>query len=318
MRAITWSFQRKPFRRVPLTVTTLQQANDDQARTALSIRQLAIDAFELCYNMRGCGWNWSTGLRIPPETRPTSSTTAFVLTVLASLTIHMVIWDCFQYSVQWFAPLTLGSAKGGTIYDLSMPFAQQYLRSSAITLLTILSIYCAIQIAYDFATLIGIVVFCQHISSYPPVFKNPWFATSLCEFWAECWHQSFRYSFIFIGGKPMAWLMGRIGGILGTFFISAVLHDFGLWGMGNGSDFPRMASFFMMMAVGIIMEHAFKRFAGRKVGGFLGWMWMSIWALAWAHLVVEAWALRGLMGSALMPCSVRPTFRIFGPLPGFC
>jgi Membrane bound O-acyl transferase family len=319
MRVIIGSFERKPFRRVTVTTSQLQVELeldvDSQARTPPSTIQIAFDAFELSLNLRGCGWNWSAGVKIPPETRPTSSTGAFNILTFTSLILHLVVFDVFHYSIQWFAPLTIGSANGGSIFDPSMPYAQRYLRSSAITFLSGLTIYCAIQVGYHMCTLLGVLVFRQHISQWPPIFKDPWFATSLNELWAERWHQLFRHNFISLGGKPMAWLMGRTGGILGSFFMSGLFHHFGLWGMGNGSDFPRVVGFFMMMGIGTIMEHTFKMFTGHRVGGFFGWMWMFIWGLGWAHILVEAWATRGLIGSAFIPDPLRPSFNIFGPLP---
>jgi Membrane bound O-acyl transferase family len=313
MRVIVWSFQQKPLRRV--TVTTSQLEVDEHSRTPPSTLQIASDAFELMLNLRGCGWNWSTGVKIPSETRPTTSALGFIMLTFISLIVHLLMFDILHYSVQWFAPLTLGSAKGGSIFDPSMPFLQQYVRSSTITLLSCLTVYCGIQSGYYICTLLGVLVFRQHASQWPPIFKHPWLATSLTELWAERWHQLFRHNFVSVGGKPMAWLMGRNGGVLGSFFMSGVFHHFGLWGMGNGSDFLRVVGFFTMMGIGTIMEHTLKRITGQKVGGFIGWIWVFTWGLGWAHMLVEAWATRGLVGSAFIPCSLRPSFNIFGPLP---
>jgi hypothetical protein len=309
MRSMVWSFQRKPFRRVTTSDV------DDDTQTPPSIKRAAIDAFDLTLNMRGCGWNWPKGIKIPVETRPTSSTTAFVKATFTSLALHCVGFDALHYSVQWFAPLTIGSAKGGTIFDSSLPFMHRYLRSSTITALAGLAVYCAVQIGYHLCTLIGILVFRQHFSSWPPIFKDPWFSRSLTELWAKCWHQLFRDIFISLGGKPMARLTGRAGGVLGAFLVSGVMHYIGLWGMGNGSDFPRVVGSFVMMGIGIIMEHTFMMFTGQRVGGFFGWIWTWMWTIGWGHMLVEAWAMHGLVGSAFFPLSARPAFYAFGSLP---
>jgi hypothetical protein len=163
--------------------------------------------------------------------------------------------------------------------------------------------------------MLGILVFRQHISLWPPAFRDPWFATSLSDLWAERWHQLFRDNFISLGGKPMAMVMGRTSGILGAFFVSGVFHYMGLWGMGNGSDFPRIVGFFVMMGVGTTMERTWRMFTGQRVGGFFGRIWMWIWVVGWGHMLVEAWAMHGLMGSAFLPCSLRPAYNVFGPLP---
>ena len=318
MRVIVWSFQQKPFRRVTVSSSKspVRVDLDDHVRTSglTNAIQVANDALELCFNLRGCGWDWSNGLKIPPETRPTSSTAAFILPTFISLILNILIFDVVHYFIQWHAPLTIGSPKGGTIFDHAIPFVQRYLRSSVITVCTGLAVYCVIQIAYDACTLLGILVFRQHTSHWPPIFRDPWFSPSLSELWAERWHQFFRHNFISLGGKPMTMLMGRAGGILGIFFVSGLLHYIGLWGMGNGSDFPRMVGFFMMMGVGIIMEHTWKAFTGQKVRGFLGCVWVWIWVLGWAHMLVEAWAVRGVMAATFFPSAYRPAFNIFGPL----
>jgi len=309
MRSIVWSFQRKPFRRV----TTVDVDDDTQAPP--NFKQVAIDAADLTLNMRGCGWNWPIGIKIPLETRPTSSTTAFVTATSTSLALHIVVFDITHYSVQWFAPLTVGSARGGTIFDSSLPFAQRYLQSSTITVLAGLVVYCAVQIGYHLCTLIGIIVFRQHFLSWPPIFKDPWFSTSLTELWAKCWHQLFRDVFVSLGGNPMARLAGRAGGVFGAFLVSGVMHYIGLWGMGSGSDFPRVVGFFVMMGIGIIMEHTLKMFTGQRTGGVCGWIWTWIWTVGWGHMLVEAWTMHGLAGSVFFPLRYRPAFYVFGPLP---
>jgi len=287
----------------------------DDTRTPQTTKQVANDAFELCLNLRGYGWNWSAGLKTPPETRPTSSTAAFIVPTFVSLIMHIMVFDFIHYFVQWFAPSTLGSAKGGTIFDPSIPPLQRYLRSNIITLLSGLTIYCAVQIGYHISTLLGVLVFRQHISLWPPIFKDPWFATSLTDFWAKRWHQLFRDNFISLGGKPLAKLMGRFGGVLGAFLVSGMLHNIGLWGMGNGSDFVGVCGFFLIMGLGVILEHVLRMFTGRRVDGFLGCVWTWIWVSGWANILVEAWATRGLMGSTFFPRSFRPAYYVFGSLP---
>ena len=307
MRAIIWSFQGKPCRRVGVATK-----GDTQTPSTL---QTATDAFDLSTNLRGHGWAWSAGVKIPPETRPTSSTSAFISSTTTSLILHGVLFDLLHYCVQWFDPLTIGSAVGGTIFDFSMPPAQRYLRSSTITLLSCFMIYSLFQTGYDICTLLGVLVFRQHISLWPPLFRDPWFATSLTELWADRWHQLFREIFVSLGGRPMARLLGRVGGLFGSFFLSGLLHHVGLWGMGNGSDFRKVVGFFVMMGTGIIMEHIFRLITGQRVSGFFGWLWMSLWVIGWAHILAEAWATHGVMGSVFFPRSFRPAFRIFGPLP---
>ncbi|KAG6918962.1 hypothetical protein DXG01_010201 [Tephrocybe rancida] len=313
MRVITWTFQTKCFARVK----TLQKLTP-QFYTApappLQANQVFIDAFELCCNLRGTGWNWSQHLQIPQETRPTRSPTAFVAATLYSLFLHLLQFDALQYSIQWLGPTTLGSAEGASIFDANLPPLLRYTRSTVITFLSGMTVYTAIQAGYHIPTIFGVLVFKQDPSLWPPAFKTPWLSTSLTEFWAKRWHQLFRDIFIAIGGKPLSLLLGRAGGVLGVFTISGILHDIGLWGMGRGADFLNVGGFFIINGLGLCLEQLWRSFTGRRVGGWSGRVWTLVWVIGWGHILVDAWATKGLMGSAFFPQNWRLTTYIFGPL----
>jgi hypothetical protein len=314
MRTIVWSLQRKPYRRANVLISGTHTINDDVWSPPASMGQVAIDAFDLCCNLRGCGWNWSRGLQVPPEIRPTTSTTAFAMATFVFMNIHVLIFDIMHYSVQWFAPTTVGSPIGGSIFDPTIPPVHRYLRSSSMTLFSGLTIYCAISTVYLLCTLLGLLVFKQHLSLWPPAFRSPWFATSLTEYWAKCWHQAFRDNFISLGGKPLSKVAGRAGGVLGAFLMSGIFHDFGLWGMGRGSDFPSVGGFFLMMGVGVVLEGLWRKVSGRRTGGWIGRIWTLTWIIGWGNLLVDAWARKGLIGSLFLPTQLRPSTYIFGAL----
>ncbi|KAF8075119.1 membrane bound O-acyl transferase family-domain-containing protein [Lyophyllum atratum] len=310
LRLIVWSIQTKPFWRVK----TLEKTTPEfytSSPPPLRPKQIFVDAFELSCNLRGCGWNWSPYLQIPQETRPTSS---FAAATWTSLLLHIVMFDVFQYSIQWFSPTTIGSARGGSIFDPTLPPILNYSRSTLITFLSGMAVYFPIQAGYHITTLFGVLVFGQDTSLWPPAFMAPWLSTSLTEFWAKRWHQLFRDIFISLGGQPMSILFGRAGGVLGAFLISGILHNFGLWGMGRGTDFMRVGGFFIMNGVGIILEHTWRKLSGHRVAGWYGRVWTLAWLIGWGHILVEAWATRGLIGSTFLPQYLRLTTYIFGPL----
>jgi len=112
----------------------------------------------------------------------------------------------------------------------------------------------------------------------------------------------------------MSLLFGRVGGILGTFFVSGILHYFGLWGMGRGADFLRVGGFFIVNGIGIILEHIWRRTTGHRVCGQYGRLWAKVWVIGSGHLLVEGWATKGLIGSTFLPQYLRLTTYIFGPL----
>ncbi|KAF9067196.1 membrane bound O-acyl transferase family-domain-containing protein [Rhodocollybia butyracea] len=294
LKSTLWSLSIKPFKRKGGT-------------------NLLLNASDLALGLRGIGWNWSQ-VHLAPETRPTSSKTTFVLWTLASLCLHIPVFDALHYAVQSFGPTTFGTINGGSIFDDTLSPLLRYSRSTFISFLSGLVIYCAIRITYDVATVFGIVVLRQHPTQWPPIFNSPWRATSLSQFWSKRWHQLFRDFFVGVGGVPMTYMFGRIGGVLGTFFISGLLHDVGLWGMGKGSDAVCMIGFFIMMGFGVILEGFWRKVTGHRVDGWIGWIWMCTWLLGWLNLLVNAWAAKGLIGSLFIPDAQRLPVKIFGPL----
>ena len=78
--------------------------------------------------------------------------------------------------------------------------------------------------------------------------------------------------------------------------------------MGNGTrgDPCRVGVFFMMMAVGMIVEELYWMATGRRVSGLVGWLWTWIWIIGWGQFLVEAYARKGLIG--------QQWFRLWSPL----
>jgi hypothetical protein len=161
--------------------------------------------------------------------------------------------------------------------------------------------------AYDVFTLVGILIFQQRPEQWPPLFNSPWLATSITAYWSSRWHQLFRGSFIGIGAKPLSFFVGRVGGVMGAFLVSAVMHDWGLWPMGRGTEFWSVGGFFLMMGVGCVLEALFKKATGLKVGGWAGWFWTMSWVVGWANIYMDAYARKGLIGSKFLPEEYTPS-----------
>jgi hypothetical protein len=94
---------------------------------------------------------------------------------------------------------------------------------------------------------------------------------------------------------------------MGAFFVSAILHDWGLWSTGRGTDFWRVGGFFLIMGVGCIMESLFTKLTGLKVRGWIGWLWTTVWVVGWGSILVDAYARKGLIGSKFMPKEYMPS-----------
>ncbi|KAK0205409.1 hypothetical protein DFS33DRAFT_1373816 [Desarmillaria ectypa] len=283
MRAIVWTFTATPPRRI-------DSGNPSAA--------------QLCFTGRYHEWNWSSGLHIPTEWRPTNSRILFVLATLVSALIHIIILDILHFHLQSLSPNTFGSPKGGTIFTaIGIPD----LRSTYISFLSGIVLYCAIQFVYDCCTIFGIILFQQKPTQWPPLFDHPWCSTSLNHFWTKGWHQVFRHEFIAVGSRPLYALgFGRVCAVLGAFTVSGTLHVLGNWGLRHEAEFWTVGGYFVIQGVGVVLEGVWKKVSGHRVGGTLGWVWTVAWVIGWANLLIDAWARAGLIGSAFFPDGARP------------
>jgi len=294
LRCCIWTFRLNPY-------TRLATKN---SRTPS--RQLWFDAFDLLLNLRGIGWSWPQGLRIPKETRNVGSTISFLLTTLQWVILDLIAFDSCHYVVQ--AMQSKSNVAG--IFDASLPPLHRYARSTIMTILTGFTVYLGIDSQYYSSTIVAVAVFQQSPSIWPPPSDRPYLSTSLNQFWTARWHQSFRDIFIRIGGKPSSYLFGRVGGLLGAFFISGVLHDIGCWSLGRGTNIKGISEFFLMNGIGIILERVFKSITGKRVHGVAGWIWTHVWLLGWGGLLINAWFEHGLVECSFWPEHVRPAFYV--------
>ena len=159
-----------------------------------------------------------------------------------------------------------------------------------------------IDIFYHIATLIGRILLRQSAWQWPPVFNRPWMSTSVAEFWSVRWHQQLRYLFVKFGSRPGGALLGRAGALMGAFAVSAVLHYIMMWGV----EFHTVGGFFLLMGVGVVLEHAFKVVTARHVGGIWGWVWAMAWTIAWGTLFIDAAARRGMLALGSVSGGFRP------------
>ncbi|KAG1795385.1 uncharacterized protein HD556DRAFT_1307545 [Suillus plorans] len=282
-RTLEWTVQTKPFVRMAR-----------RSSTDVPKQNLVLDAIDLVFNSRGCGWDWSQGMYILPETHPTSSRLAFATSALVSGLKHIFLSGTIHSAVKSFSPDTFGSVDGGTIFDHSLPPHLRYLRSSIIAMLCAFAIYSLIKANSEITVVICVLILRQHPEQCPPSTDSPWRATSLREFWSRRWHQWFRRIFIFLGGKPLSLLFGRIGGIIGAFLASGFIHHLQLLAIDPSSEMWRMVLPFGMMGTGMVIERAV---AGNKTGGWIGWTWTMCWMLLWGNVLVDGWARAGMLGS---------------------
>ena len=294
-RTLDWTFSKEPL------VRHLRPAN--------SSRSTIMDALDLTSSFRGHGWEWSRRLYIPRETRPTNRI-SFGLCAFLSAIAHALVSSALFHAVLSFAPIGVGPIPGGaTIFDENLPFLVRYVRASIISTLAGFGIYAGEQLGYDIFTIPAVLVLGQDPAVWPPIFDAPWRATSLGDFWGRRWHQLFRHTFIVLGGRPLSFVLGRAGIVIGTFLASAVSHHVGLVLLDGQVEIKWMLLGFGMMGPGILAERAFHQLTGRRVGGAVGWVWTMAWILLWGTMVVEGFARAGVFGCSNVVDSPLPVQR---------
>jgi len=252
-----------------------------------------MDALDLAFTFRGYGWDWSRGLYIPRETRP-SNRTGFVFHVALSAAVHAFICGTLHRALRSFSPVGLGSISGGSIFDETLPFHVRYLRSSIVSIVACFATYTLLQMVYDLCTIVGILLLGQDPAQWPPGFDAPWRATSLAEFWGRRWHQWLRHIFLVQAGYPLSFIFGRVGLVIGAFLSSAVFHHIGFYSLDSTSELWRLLVGFGMMAPGIFAERIFRQITGRRVCGLAGWVWTMTWLVLWGNFVIDGFMRVGL------------------------
>ncbi|KAF9242038.1 membrane bound O-acyl transferase family-domain-containing protein [Melanogaster broomeanus] len=281
-RTLDWTLATEPLQRY------IRPVNSTPSVTA--------DALDLAVNLRGYGWNWSKGLRVPQETRPLART-RFIGRAILSAGLHALISAILGTAVRSFSPNTFGSMRGGTIFDETLPFFVRYLRSVIITTISMSMAYCSVQVMYDLYTVPAVLILRQDPAQWPPAFDAPWMATSVNDFWARRWHQLFRRTFLFLAGDPLSRMFGSTGRIIGGFLASGVFHDVMAVPFGDRVEPWHMILGFGAMGIGAVGERTFLQWTGRRVEGLVGWVWTMTWVILCSGLIIDGWARAGLLGS---------------------
>ncbi|KAI6003208.1 membrane bound O-acyl transferase family-domain-containing protein [Pisolithus orientalis] len=240
----------------------------------------------------------------------TNSRARFLVYAVARAIFCGLAFDAFTETVCTYSP-NLGSWKGDSILDYSLPFVPRYLRALQILYLAVWLTYFALNWAYYSLAIVCIIVFRQRPSQWPPLFDRPWLSTSLSDFWGRRWHQMFRFPLVSCGGVPLAYLFGRPGGVLGTFMMSAIFHIIELRAVGRGSNIAVQVSFFALNGVGVLLERAWAKRTGRRLkGSVCGWIWTFSWMALLALPVVDEWARVGRFAVDRFPGGFKPTMAL--------
>ncbi|KAG6334627.1 hypothetical protein ID866_4468 [Astraeus odoratus] len=283
----------------------LYRRDNIPATESTSVPMALWNAWDLFLNLRGIGWNWSQGVPIPQPSIKTESRVRFLLHACIRAFFFGVAFDAFTEAIRSFSP-DLTTYDGGSITDQSLPMISRHLRTFGISYLTVWMAYFAMECTYYALCVICVIIFGQLPSQWPPLFDDPWLSTSLGELWGRRWHQMLRQCFISWGGVPLSYILGRPGIILGTFLASGIFHVIDVMAVWNGASTCKIAGFFFMNGVGVLLERAWAKAKGRRVGGIYGWVWTFLWLTLWGVPVVDQWAKSGRFAFETIPGNPRP------------
>lgn len=290
MRSAVWAFAREPFYR----------------SKKHSIYTAFWNAWDLIWNVRGIGWNWSRGLKVPKPAFETDSRIIFVLWSAAKSAFCAVGFDACIQTIRALSPDTFGSLNGGSLFDHTLPPLIQLLRSVLVGFLTVWMAYFAMQWSHLLLAILCTILFQHHPSQWPPLFDSPWLSTSLTELWGRRWHQMMRELLMSLGFAPFNYLFGHLGGLFGAFLVSGIIHDIELRSFGRGGNSVAVIGFWAMCGVGVVLERIWKKYTGRPVGGIWGRLWTFGWMALWGIPVVNEWAKAGRFGALRLPGELEP------------
>ena len=295
LKSFEWTFIiKEPIRRYETP-----KKGEPLRERPLTVSNTFFDAADLLFNFRGLGWSWSSEPFLRNTDPPLSIPKQFLY-----LLVMTTAFDAAHYLVQLICP-SASSLKGDTIFDETLSLVPRLLLVSCISFFSMLVIYCSVEVMYQFCALFGQIVLGQSAAQWPPIANKPWMSTSVTEFWGKRWHQFFRHLFVVYGARPGRKIAGWYGSIMGAYVVSAIMHVWGLWGFGRGTEFTHTGGFFIMIGLASILERKWKLWTGKEVTGVPGALWAATWQMIWGVGVVDAWARRGVIASEFLPEEMR-------------
>lgn len=69
---------------------------------------------------------------------------------------------------------------------------------------------------------------------------------------------------------------------MGTFLASGLYHELGFYLVDRGLD-HRVTLFFVLNGAGMIMEEIFRKWTGKRVGGWAGRIWAAVFLIGFGQ-----------------------------------
>lgn len=97
-----------------------------------------------------------------------------------------------------------------------------------------------------------------------------------------------------------------------VFSLSGFLHAIGQLSMSPAPTPSSLFLFFFYQGLGCTAEIAFKRYTGKNVAGWSGWMWRNAFLAITAQETVRAELQSGLGGTSFFPWNTGPGYYAVG------
>ncbi|EPQ30775.1 uncharacterized protein PFL1_01676 [Pseudozyma flocculosa PF-1] len=277
---------------------------------------------DLLQNMRGVGWESGTPLSAPALPVPRYryvDRLRWAARRLPNLIVTYTCLDALAVVIRdqrvfphiatvpgtsiWTAPPGLfGSALGP--YILTATFGTM--------------IYLVIQSHHALLSILMVLLLRDLPSRWDPLpFDAPLFATSVQDLWSNRWHHLFRQSFLHVAYSPVRTVAAAVVGrkaaralaTFAVFALSALVHEWGQLPMSPHSrlGITQTGTFFLVQAVAIVLEHAWRDVTGTKVRGLPGWIWTFAFLIYTGTMPTDEWTRRGLpLSWVFTPKYTRP------------
>jgi hypothetical protein len=272
-------------------------------------------SLDLLFSMRGTSYFSDTYWDFVPaaliDKRHSKPRWNFVRDQLVSLVGQILLIDLFDTTVQSQAWPVMPQARY-PITTLS-PFFQIYY-AICVCMMTALSM----SIPYT-AVSIGAVAVGSPTAGWPPLFDDPFHATSLQAFWTHKWHASFRRVFLMVSATivdankpfiPNRRIQSAFRGLC-VFALSCTMHLALMYRIRPPAVLPKDWSFvegetmlfFLLQPMGMLLEVTLvKPLAVYAFGiGSLGTLWcMRVWTWVWlvwtGRYWSDVWVRHGMWG----------------------
>ncbi|KAI5480327.1 hypothetical protein MNV49_001286 [Pseudohyphozyma bogoriensis] len=189
------------------------------------------------------------------------------------------------------------------------PFHQHVITETLAYMAFALLAYSGILTSYTLVLLTHAVFFPSSFDprEYAPLFHLPFWPKSVTLYWSRQWHGLFRRPFRVIASGPTEMVVrpifgrgvAKAMGVMAVFALTAAGHEYAIYVATRSLPSPPVRDtflsrygatlFFLLMGLATITEQIFTYLTGRRVGGFLGLIWMVQWQIPTGLLLYSAW-----------------------------